>query len=228
MFRSTPERNRTRGGFVSEFFGFLEFAVDSGGGKPCFLGNLADGFLGGLEVDELLKIFGLGDFVFGAEVVCLAGVVFKYELEAAVHLADAVEDDVVGVVLILSGADFDLLDVAEIGVFGAAADGDACVEEVHQFGASGQVILRHWGAGLALRGMADYDQGEAVLLFEEEDLLHESAGGFAFFGVVEEEGDVVHEDVVDVKVLGSGCDAVEDGLLQVGVNDVFGAEFCPQ
>lgn len=82
--------------------------------------------------------------------------------------------------------------------------------------------------GLAFRGVADDDEGQAVEPLEVENLLHEGSGGFAFLGVVQEEGDVVHEDVPDTALLSSSCDAVEDGLLQAGVHDVLRTEFGPE
>ena len=204
-----------------------QFAVDRGGRKAGDVGNLADGFLLVFQVDELLQVFGFGEFVLWAEVVGFFDVVLEDELGVALDLLQAVEDDVVRVVLEGSGADFDLLDVAEEVVFGGAADGDAGVEEVHQFGAAGQVVLGHWGAGLAFGRVADDDESEAVLALEGEDLLHESSGGFTFLGVIEEEGDIVHEDVADAFFFCGGGHAVQDGLLQAGVHDVVGAEFGP-
>ena len=58
------------------------------------------------------------------------------EAVSGVYLAD---DDVVGVVAVLSGADLQLLDVAQACVLGALADGEDAVEEVVEFLGAGEV-----------------------------------------------------------------------------------------
>ena len=217
-----------RAGDVALFVGFAQLAVDRGWRESGDVGHLSDGLLLGLQVDEFLQVFGFGEFVLGTEVVGFFDVVLEHELGVALDLLQAVEDDVVGVVLEGAGADFDLFDVTEEVVLGGTADGDAGIEEVHQFGAAGQVVLGHRCSGLPLGRVADDDEGEAVLALEGEDLLHEGTGGFAFLGVVQEEGDVVHEDVADAFLLGCFGHAVQDGLLQAGVHNVVGAEFGPE
>ena len=229
LFLSILGRNGTGdAGLVAKFLGLLQLAMDGGRREAGLIGNLADSFVLGLEVDEFLQVFGFGEFVLLAELGGFLDVVLEDELRVALDLLQLVEDDVVGVVLVFAGADLDLLDVAPGGVFGGAADGDSGVKEVDELGAAGQVVLGHRGAGFPLRGVADDDQGEAVETLEVENLLHEGSGGFAFLAVVQEEGDVVHEDVPDAALLSCCSNAVEDGLLQAGVHDVLRAEFGPE
>lgn len=231
LFHARLERNKTRGtggGLVAKLFGLLEFAVNGGGGEAGFFGNLPDGLMLGLEVDEFLQVFGLGEGILGAEVIGFADGVFIDELGVAPDLLEFEEKNLLSVVLVDAGADLDLLDVAEASVLGAAADGDAGIEEVHQFGTAGQVILGERAAGFPFGRMPDNDQGEAVMALEGEDFLHESAGGFAVLGVVEQEGDVVNEDVADVPVFGCRGYAFQNGVFQVGIHDVFRAYFSPE
>ena len=75
---------------------------------------------------------------------------------------------------------------------------------------------------------ADDDEGQPIEPLEVENLFHEGSCGFSFLAVVQEEGDVVHEDVPDAALLCSCGDAVEDGLLQAGVHDVLRTEFGPE
>ena len=229
LFLSILGRNGTGdAGLVAKFLGLLQLAVDGGRREAGLIGNLADSLVLGLEVDEFLQVFSFGEFILLAELGGFLDVVLEDELRVALDLLQLVEDDVVGVVLVLTGADLDLLDIAPSGVFGGAADGDSGVEEVDELGTAGQVVLRHRGAGLPFRGVADDDQGEAVETLEIENLLHEGSGGFAFLGVIQEEGDVVHEDVPDAALLSCCSNAVEDSLLQAGIHDVFRAEFSPE
>lgn len=217
-----------RAGDIALFVGFAQLAVDRGGRESGDVGHLLEGLLLGLQVDEFLQVFGFGEFVLGTEVVGLLDIILEHERGVALNLLQAIEDDIVRVVLEGSGADFDLLDVAEEVVLGGTADGNAGIEEVHQFGAAGKVVLGHRGAGFPFGRVADDDEGQMVLALEGRDLLHEGAGGFSFLGVVQEEGDVVHEDVADAFLFSSCGHAVKDGLLQAGVHDVVRAEFGPE
>ena len=54
------ERNRT-GGFITEFQSLLNLAVDGSRGKAGFCGNLPHRFVLGLEVNELLEVFGFSE-----------------------------------------------------------------------------------------------------------------------------------------------------------------------
>ena len=76
------------------------------------------------------------------------------EAVSGVYLADY---DVVGVVAVLSGADLQLLDVAQAGVLGALADGEDAVEEVVEFLGAGEVGLGDGVAHVALWGVG-YDE----------------------------------------------------------------------
>ena len=58
--------------------------------------------------------------------------VFIDELGVALFLLQLEEKDLLAIVLIQSGADFDLFDIAKLRTLGTSADDDAGVEEVHQ------------------------------------------------------------------------------------------------
>ena len=78
-----------------------------------FFGNLSDSLVLGLEVDEFLQVFGLGEGVLGTEVIGFADGVFIDELGVAPDLLELEEEDFLAVVLVDADADFDLLDIAE-------------------------------------------------------------------------------------------------------------------
>ena len=120
------------------------------------------------------------------------------EAVSGVYLADY---DVVGVVAVLSGADLELLDVAQACVLGALADGEDAVEEVVEFLGAGEVVLGDGVAHVALWGVGYDEEGPAVFLFQRHELHHEEAGYVTFFGCVAEVGEVVDDD-----------DAGSDGL----------------
>ena len=149
------------------------------------------------------------------------GVALDLEAKAAVGLGDVEDDDVVGVVLVFAGADFDLLEVAEAVVFGAAGEGYAGVEEVDELGAAGEVVLGDGFPAAPLGGVGDDDGGEVVEFFEADEFHHKAAGGGAFFGVVADEGDVVDDEEAGA-LAGGFFDGGEDFLLEVGSDDEFG------
>ena len=149
------------------------------------------------------------------------GVALDLETEAAVGLGDVEDDDVVGVVLVFAGADFDLLEVAEAVVFGAAGEGYAGVEEVDELGAAGEVVLGDGFPAAPLGGVGDDDGGEVVEFFEADEFHHKTAGGGAFFGVVADEGDVVDDEEAGA-LAGGFFDGGENFLLEVGPDDEFG------
>ena len=133
VFRFLLGRNAAGTGRVAEFLGLLQLAVDGSRREAGLVGNLADGLVLGLEVDEFLQVLGFGEFVLLTELGGFLDIVLEDELRVSLDLLQLVEDDVVGVVLVFSGADLDLLDVAPGGVFGRAADGNSGVEEVDEF-----------------------------------------------------------------------------------------------
>ena len=63
VFRLLLGRNRAGAGLVSQFLGLLQLAVDGSRREAGLVGNLADGLVLGLEVDEFLQVFGFGEFV---------------------------------------------------------------------------------------------------------------------------------------------------------------------
>lgn len=150
--------------------------------------------------------------------VFFPGVVLEDELEEAVDLGHVEDHDVLGVVLVLAGADFDLLDVAEVVILGAASHGDTGVEEGDEFGAACQVVLGDGLVAADLRCVGDDDGGEAVLLLQADDLHHEFGGRGAFLGVVAGEGQVVEEDVLGA-FEGGHLDGEQDLFFEVGSHD---------
>ena len=76
----------------------------------------------------------------------LGGVLLEFEVGESVGLLNLVDDDVVGVVAEGTGADLELLDVAQALVFGRFADGEDAVKEVVEFLGASEVVLGD-GAG---------------------------------------------------------------------------------
>ncbi len=82
LFHSTVERNRT-GRFVTELQSLLNLAVDGSRGKAGFCGNLPHRFVLGLEVNELLEVFGFSEGILLAKMIGLTHRVFIDELGVA-------------------------------------------------------------------------------------------------------------------------------------------------
>lgn len=166
-----------------------QFAVDRGGRKAGDVGNLADGFLLVFQVDELLQVFGFGEFVLGAEVVGFFDVVLEDELGVALDLLQAVKDDVVRVVLEGSCADFDLLDVAEEVVGKAVDDASVFLDVTH---------LELFGGQLAVNVEDFFFAGDIFGQLRAED-------GFAGVGGGDDHGAfVLNNEAVEVR-LGIVC-----------------------
>lgn len=139
---------------------------------------------------------------------------------------DIVDEHVLGVVEVFASTDLDLLDVAEVGVFCAASDGNTGIEEVDELGAAGKVVLRNRLISTAFRRVGNDDDGEVVLLLQADDFHHECSCGGSFFGVVAGECDVVQDEEAGA-FLGGLLDGVEDGFLQVFAKNEFGIDFGP-
>ena len=151
------------------------------------------------------------------------GIALNLEAETAVGLGYVEDDDVVGVVPVFACADFDLLEIAESVVFGAACEGYAGVEEVDELGAAGEVVLGDGFPATAL-GRVGYDYGgEGVEFLEADEFHHKAAGGGAFLGVVTDEGDVVDDEEAGA-LPGGFFDGGEDFLLEVGPDYEFGGD----
>ena len=140
------ERNRT-GRFVTELQSLLNLAVDGGRGKAGFCSNFPHGLVLGLEVNKLLEVFGFSEGILLAKMIGLTHRVFIDELGVTLFLLQLEEKNLLAIVLVQSGADFNLFDIAEFRTLGALADGDAGVKEVHQFGGAGKVVLRRFASG---------------------------------------------------------------------------------
>lgn len=132
------------------------------------------------ELDDVLHaVQGLG-FLLLAEVLALGGVLLEFEVGEAAGLLDFVNDDVVGVVPECSGADLELLDVAQAVVFGRFADGEDAVKEVVESLGAGEVVLGNGAGERALGRVGDDEDGPAVLLFQLHQFHHKEAGVHAF------------------------------------------------
>ena len=68
--------------------------------------------------------------------VVFAGIALDFELQEAVGFGYVKDDDVLCIVLVFSGADFDLFEVTEVGVLGTAGQGYSGIEEVDELSVS--------------------------------------------------------------------------------------------
>jgi len=136
------------------------------------------------------------------------------EVDEAVGLDDLVDHHVVGVVTELPCPDFELLDVAEAGVFGGLADGEDGVEEVVELLGSGEVVLGDGAGEAALGRVGDDQDGPAVAFLEVDQLHHEDAGVGAFVGVSAEVAEVVDDGDLAVELEHGGLDVLEDPLFE--------------
>lgn len=196
-------------------FGLLDDLGDHGLAEADFLGDFPVGFALLEELDDVLyAVQGLGLFLL-AEVLALGGVFLEFEVGEAAGLLDLVDDDVVGVVAEGSGADLELLDVAEALVLGGFADGEDGVKEVVELLASGEVVLGDGAGERALGRVGDDEDGPAVLFLELHEFHHGEAGIDAFVGAVAEVGEVVDDDDVAVQLEGGGFDVLEDAVFVV-------------
>ena len=158
----------------------------------------------------------------------LAGVADESEVEEAVSWVYLVDYDVVGVVAVFSGADLDLLDVAQAGVLGALADGEDAVEEVVELLGAGEVILGDGVAHVALWGVGYDEEGPAVFLFQRHEFHHEETGYIAFFGGVAEVGEVVDDDDAGSDCQCGGFDVGEEVFFVVLGPYGFGDYLCAE
>lgn len=144
----------------------------------------------------------------------LGGELAEGEVDEAVGLDNLVDHHVVGVVAELPCPDFELLDVAEAGVFGGLADGEDGVEEVVELLGSGEVVLGDGTGEASLGRMCDYQDGPAVAFLEVDQLHHEDAGIGAFVGVSAEVAEVVDDGDLAVELEHGGLDVLEDPLFE--------------
>lgn len=114
------ERNRIRG-LVTELQGLLNLTMNGAGRKAGFFSNLPYGLVLGMKVDELLEVLGFGEDVLLAKVISLTDSVFIDKLGVALFLLQFEEKHLLAVVLIQSGVDFNLLDIAKFRTLGASA-----------------------------------------------------------------------------------------------------------
>ena len=166
-----------------------------------------------MELEDLLgSVDGIGFLLF-AQMLTLGGEFLELEVREGVGLLDLVDDDVGGVVAELTGADFQLLDVAQVFVFGGLADGKDTVKEIVELLGTGQVVLGDGAGEAALGCVGDDEDGPAVLLFELHEFHHEEARVHAFVAAVAQVGQVVDDQDVAVEL--------EGGFLDVGQDAVF-------
>lgn len=160
--------------------GLLDDLGDHGLAEADFLGDFAVGFALLEELDDVLyAVQGLGLLLL-AEVLALGGVFLEFEVGEAIGLLNLVDDDVVGVVAEGSGADFQLLDVAEALVLCGFPDGEDAVKEVVELLGAGEVVLGDGAGKAALGRVGDNEDGPAVLFLELHQFHHEEAGIDAF------------------------------------------------
>lgn len=147
---------------------FLLEAVDDvahqGFGEVELVGNLPVGLALLVERADI-EVAGV-DVFFRAllKVLPLRTGVQEAEVDEGVVVDYLAGDDVLRAVFKLAVADLDLLDVAEVLVFGGLADGEDAVEEIEQAGAAGQVVSRDGAAESALGRVGD-DQEVPVVLY---------------------------------------------------------------
>lgn len=215
-------------GFVGDVqkSGLFEAALDHSQGHVELFCDSAEGFALGLEFEDVLDLFEFEILGGRLEVFPIPAVLADFEFEESVDFVDIVDEHVLGVVEVFASTDLDLLDVAEVGVFCAASDGNTGVEEVDELGAAGKVVLRNRLISTAFRRVGNDDDGEVVLLLQADDFHHECSCGGSFFGVVAGECDVVQDEEAGA-FLGGLLDGVEDGFLQVFAKNKFGIDFGP-
>lgn len=95
--------------------------MNGAGRKAGFFSNLPYSLVLGMKVDELLEVLGFGEGVLLAKVISLTDSVFIDKLGVALFLLQFEEKHLLAVVLVQSGADFDLLDIAKFRTLGASA-----------------------------------------------------------------------------------------------------------
>ena len=207
--------------------GLLDDLGDHGLAEADFLGDFPVGFALLEELDDVLyAVQGLGLLLL-AEVPALGGVFLEFEVGESVGLLDLVDDDVVGVVAEGTGADFELLDVAQALVLGRFADGKDAVKEVVELLGASEVVLGDGAGEGALGGVRDDQDGPAVLLLELHQFHHKEAGIYAFIAAVAEVGEVVDDDDVAVQLEGGGFDVLEDAVVVVFQVQVHVVDFGP-
>ena len=158
------------------------------------------------------------------EVIVFFGISLYLEFEEAVSLGDVEDDNILCIVAVFTGADLDLLEVAEVVVLGAAGEGDTGIEEVDEFCGAGEVVLGDGLPASAFRCVG-YDYGCQVVFFlKSDEFHHKTACGGSFFGVVADECDVVYDEEFGA-LFGGFFDGVEDFLFEVGSDYEFGVDF---
>ena len=208
----------------------VESALDGALGHIEGLGDVTDGLAVTLELEDFDNLVVVVGAFTVLEVVVLFGVALEFELQEAAAFGHIIDDDILGIVAVFSGADLDLLEVAEVVVLRAAGKSYAGIEEVYELGGACKVILGNRLPSATLGRVGDDDGREAVFLLEPDEFHHKAAGGGAFLGVVADEGNVVNHEELG-SLLGGFLNGVEDFLLEVGPDYEFGvnlgtAEVC--
>ena len=199
----------------------VESALDGALGHIEGLGDVADGLSITLELEDFDNlIIVVGTFTV-LEVVVLFGIALEFELQEAAAFGYIIDDDILGIVAVFSGADLDLLEVAEVVVLSAAGESNAGIEEVDELGGARKVVLGDGLPSATFGRVGDDDGREAVFLLEPDEFHHKAAGGGAFLGVVADEGNVVNHEELG-SLLGGFLNGVEDFLLEVGPDYEFG------
>lgn len=101
---------------------------------------LAEGFAVPLEPENVENLVQVVCRVVVIQVFLFLGIAVSLEVQEAVLLDEVVDNDIVAVVQELAGANFDLFQVPEVVVPGAASKCDAGIEETDQLGTSGKVV----------------------------------------------------------------------------------------
>lgn len=208
-------------------FVLLDDLGDHGLAEADFLGDFPVGFALAGELDDVLYAVQGFCLPLFAEVLTLGGVLLEFEVGESVGLLDLVDDDVVGVVAEGTGADLELLDVAQALVFGRFADGEDAVEEVVEFLGTSEVVLGNGAGEGALGRVGDDEDGPAVLLLELHQFHHKEAGIYAFVAAVAEVGEVVDDDYGAVELECCGFDVLEDAVFVVFQVQVHVVDFGP-
>ncbi len=125
-------------------------------------------------------------------------VTLNLELQENVTLHLVQNHNIIGIVLVFSGADFHLLEIAKIIVLRTESKFNYGVKEVDELRAAGKVVLGDWLPSSALGRVSYDDGGQEVFLLGPDEFHHKAARRCTLFGVVADECDVVVQNVHSV------------------------------